>query len=100
MGLARPRCYLGWTRHFAAVLRRHARLARQDTGKSVWSQAAEIVRLAADPGRLDPDESYQYRLYDHQRFTWPQKLMCQSPQNGLGLCNLNRSFFEAPTRVT
>jgi hypothetical protein len=55
------------------VLRRHARPARQDTGKSVWSQAAEIVRLAAGPGRLDPDEYYQYRLYDDQRFTWPQK---------------------------
>lgn len=65
--------YADLAREMLGVMRVHAPLARQDTGKGVWSQAVEIFRLRKGHGRLDPDEYYQYRLYDDQRYTWPQK---------------------------
>jgi hypothetical protein len=55
------------------VIRKQGPTARQDTGKPIWSQAIEILTLANGVGHLDPDEYYQYRLYDDRRFTWGQK---------------------------
>lgn len=60
-------------RELIAVMREHARLARRDTGKGFVSQAIEILRLRRGVGKLDPDEYYQYGLYNDQRFTWPEK---------------------------
>jgi hypothetical protein len=62
-------------RECVEVVRKQGPIARQDTGKPVWSQLAEALALSAGHGRLDPDEYYQYRLYDDGRFTWEQK--CQ-----------------------
>jgi glutathione synthase/RimK-type ligase-like ATP-grasp enzyme len=61
------------SRAIVDVLRKHAPAARRDTGKPILSQAREIIALARGVGRLDPDEYYQYRLYDDRRFTWEQK---------------------------
>jgi hypothetical protein len=55
------------------TVRKHGPLARQDTGKPLWSQTYETLRLLKGTGRLEPDEYYQYRLYDDRRFTWEQK---------------------------
>jgi hypothetical protein len=60
-------------RELINTMREHAWIAQQETGKRVWSQALEIVRLRKGVGKLDPDEYYQYGLYDDRRFTWEQK---------------------------
>lgn len=59
--------------------------ARQDTGKSLSAQFREIVALRRGSGKLDPDEYYQYCLYDDRRFTWPQKteFLGRRLENGL-----------------
>lgn len=77
--------YVDITKELLDVMRVHAPLARRDTGKGVWSQAVEIVRLRKGVGRLDPDEYYQYRLYDDRRFTWAQKqqFLGRRLENGL-----------------
>jgi hypothetical protein len=60
-------------REIINTMREHASIARQESGKPLLSQAIEIVRLRQGAGKLDPDEYYQYGLYDDRRFTWEQK---------------------------
>ncbi|HEX5473880.1 MAG TPA: sugar-transfer associated ATP-grasp domain-containing protein [Vicinamibacterales bacterium] len=77
--------HVGGVRKLIKVMRVQAPLARQDTGKAIWSQAAEIVALQRGVGKLEPDEYYQYRLYDDRRFTWDQKrqFLGRRLENGL-----------------
>lgn len=77
--------YASEARALISALRTHAPLARQDSGKSLWSQALEMIRLRKGAGRLDPDEYYQYCLYDDRRFTWEQKqeFLGRRMENGL-----------------
>ena len=38
------------------VIRTEAAIARRETGKGIWSQLTEIIRLRRGVGRLEPDE--------------------------------------------
>ncbi len=60
-------------REIINTVRVEAPRAQTQTGKPWWTQAVEIVRLRQGVGKLDPDEYYQYGLYDDRRFTWEQK---------------------------
>jgi hypothetical protein len=55
------------------TVRSKGALAKQDTGKSIASQFAEIIALRLGPGKLEASEYYQYRLYDDNRFSWRDK---------------------------
>src|SRR5688572_15843547 len=55
------------------TVRSKGALAKQDTGKSIASQFAEIIALRLGPGKLEAAEYYQYRLYDDNRFSWRDK---------------------------
>jgi hypothetical protein len=47
---------------------RSLKVAREAHGRSVTSQIGEMVRLARGPGRVNPIEYYQFRLYDDRAF--------------------------------
>jgi hypothetical protein len=55
------------------TLRKNARAAQRETGKSVPSQIREIIALRMGAGQLLPHEYYQYRLYDDRQYTWSEK---------------------------
>ncbi len=67
------RSRLGFAQELFQVIRSEAPIARRETGKAIWSQLTEMIRLRQGVGRLDPDEYYHYLLYDDRRFTWQQK---------------------------
>jgi hypothetical protein len=83
--LADLREKLGWFQGALAAVRAHGPAARQDAGKALLTQFHEIVALRRGAGKLDPDEYYQYRLYDDSRFTWSQKaeFLGRRLENGL-----------------
>jgi hypothetical protein len=60
-------------------------LAKRETGKAITSQLAEILALRFGPGRLSPDEYFQYCLYDDRKYGWRQKteFMGRRMENGL-----------------
>lgn len=62
-----------WFRGALATVRAKGPEAREDSGKTLLAQFAEIVALRRGIGKLDADEYYQYGLYDDRRFTWADK---------------------------
>ncbi|ADJ28609.1 sugar-transfer associated ATP-grasp domain-containing protein [Nitrosococcus watsonii] len=51
----------------------HGRAARKASGKSLLSQAIEMIALRWGKGRLAPYEYYEYCLFDDRRFSPGQK---------------------------
>ena len=83
--LADLREKLGWFQMALATVQTHGPAARRDAGKPLLAQFREIVSLRRGAGKLDPDEYYQYRLYDDARFSWSQKaeFLGRRLENGL-----------------
>lgn len=71
-----------------SAVRNNGAEVRAKYGKSVRSQIAEMIRLRRGPGRLAPDEYYQYGLYDDARFTFPQKQEFFGRQMEKDLCRV------------
>ena len=67
------------------TLRQKAPLAKQETGKRIVAQIAEIIALRYGLGRLAPDEYYQYCLYDDRKYRWSEKkrFIGRAMENGL-----------------
>ena len=60
-------------RDIMKAVKRHGPVAMRDSGKSLLAQALEIAALRSGIGKLEPDEYYNYGLYDDRRFTRREK---------------------------
>lgn len=61
---------------------------KAEYGKSKRSQIREMIALRRGPGRLAPDEYYQYGLYDDRRFDMAQKREFFGRQMERDLCKV------------
>lgn len=86
--LARIKSGVDTGRQAWEAVRAHGDSVRSQYGKSKWVQFAEIVALRRGPGRLAPDEYYQYGLYDDQRFDMRQKREFFGRQMERDLCKV------------
>lgn len=59
-----------------ARLYRYAQLARRQSGKSLRTQAAEIVRLAMGEQRLGVEEYYEFEIFDDRYYPPARKRDC------------------------
>ena len=48
-------------------------IAKNEYGKSYFSQLSEIAKLAFSPSKIQPAEYYYFRLYDDARFSFADK---------------------------
>jgi len=73
LSLWKTRLLLRDIRTIFAEAAKQGRRARNASGKSVSAQVVEMFRLNRSYGQLEPDEYYQYCLFDDRRFTWEDK---------------------------
>lgn len=62
-----------FTKAMRTAVAEHGSSVRAAVGRSTAAQIADIIALRRGPGRLAPDEYYQYRLFDTQRFNKEQR---------------------------
>jgi len=73
LSLWRTQRALADARLIVAEARRQGPRARETSGKAVVAQVVEMLRLIRSYGQLEPDEYYQYCLFDDRRYTWDDK---------------------------
>jgi len=73
LSLWKARLVLRDIRMVLAEAGRQGKRARSACGKPVAAQVLEMWRLIRSYGQLEPDEYYQYCLFDDRRFTWEDK---------------------------
>jgi len=73
LSLWRTRVLLQDVRAVVSEARRQGARARRAGGKPVARQIVEMLRLLRSYGQLEPDEYYQYCLFDDRRFSWDDK---------------------------
>ncbi len=60
-------------RDIMQAVQRQGPAAKRESGKSLLAQTLEIAALRSGIGKLEPDEYYNYGLYDDRRFTRREK---------------------------
>lgn len=76
---------VNYIKSVGTAMQTHALAAKCNSGKSYLAQFAEIIALGFGPGRLAPDEYYQYCLHDDRKYDWTakQEFLGRRLENGL-----------------